>query len=392
MRIKTLLQQSPIPNNWSTVANDERDVRTLFSQHQTLEIRDGILYRQFQKTDGTVLYYQAVIPKSLWLKLLNYMHGGLLTGHFGQQKTEKRISEIGYWPSWKTDVSYFINCCGKFSRYERGRNVHQGPMQQASVDGIWEKVHADLCGPFPPSPEHFTYIMTITCAFSKYLITVPLRPKSSFEVARNLVQNVFLIYSPAEILVHDGGKEFCNTLLRDLEHFLGIHNCRVTSYRPSANGVAERPHSTLHKLLATCISENQRNWPTCLSYVTFAYNTSFPVSTTFRPSPFYLMFLRHPNIGIDMICDESAEAKFGSPEEYALVVRERMLAAYRLVHQHLNAAFDRSKRRFDARIKECRFEKGRMYGIIVRVPVGIGRPSGCYKQVDPMKSCVASMT
>lgn len=357
LRIKTLLQQSPVPNNWSVVANDERDVRTLFSQRQTLEVREGILYRQFQKADGTVLFYQAVIPKSLRLKLLNYMHGGLLTGHFGQQKTEKRISEVGYWPGWKTDVSYFVKCCEKCNRYKRSRNVHQGPMQQASVDGIWQKVHVDLCGPFPPSHDNHTYIMTLTCAFSKYLITVPLRSKSSFEVARNLVQHVFLIYSPVELLVHDGGKEFCNTLLRDLENLLDIQSCRITSYRPSANGIAERPHATLHKLLATCVSENQRNWSTCLSYVTFAYNSSYHVSTSF--SPFYLMFLRHPNMGIDMVCDESAKDKFGSPEEYALVVRERMQSAYRLVHQHLNAVFDRSKKRYDVRIKECRFEVGK---------------------------------
>ena len=72
------------------------------------EIRNGILYRQFQKLDGTVLFYQAVIPGSMRMRLLNYMHDGLLTGHFGQQKTEKRISDIGYWPGWKNDATYFV--------------------------------------------------------------------------------------------------------------------------------------------------------------------------------------------------------------------------------------------------------------------------------------------
>ena len=63
-------------------------------------------------------------------------------------------------------------------------------------------------------------------------------------------------------------------------------------------------------------------------------------------------------MGIDTVCDQSAEAKFGSPEEYALVVRRRMQNAYRLVHEHLNAVFDRSKRRYDARIKECQLKTG----------------------------------
>ena len=105
------------------------------------------------------------------------------------------------------------NAAIKCNRYERNRNVHQGQMQQASVDRIWQKVHTDMRGPFPPSRDNFCFIMTIVCAFSKYLITVLLRSKSSFEVARNLLQHVFLIYSPAEILVHDGGMDFCYSLL-----------------------------------------------------------------------------------------------------------------------------------------------------------------------------------
>ena len=96
VRVKALLQPLPVVNNWSVVLNDTLEVQTLYAQRQTLEIKDEILYRQFQKADGTILYHQAVIPKSLRIALLSHLHGGLLTGHFGQQETEKRVAAIAY--------------------------------------------------------------------------------------------------------------------------------------------------------------------------------------------------------------------------------------------------------------------------------------------------------
>jgi alkanesulfonate monooxygenase SsuD/methylene tetrahydromethanopterin reductase-like flavin-dependent oxidoreductase (luciferase family) len=72
--------------------------------------------------------------------------------------------------------------------------------------------------------------------------------------------------------------------------------------------------------------------------------------------PLYLMLLREPRLRIDTVSETYTAAEFSSPEEYAHVMRERMQSAYRLVHDHLKAAFAKDKRRI--RIRECQFKVG----------------------------------
>jgi hypothetical protein len=73
-------------------------VQGLFDQRQLLEIRDGVLCRQFQRPDGTVQHYLAVIPRSLRLAVMSDIHGSLLAGHLGKLKSGKRLTKVAYRP------------------------------------------------------------------------------------------------------------------------------------------------------------------------------------------------------------------------------------------------------------------------------------------------------
>jgi hypothetical protein len=90
-RVVSLLTDSSSAADWSALTADELKVQTLFAQRQTLEVREGVLYRQFQKTDGRASHLQAVIPRSLRPAVLSRMHGSLLTGHLGKLKCGKGL-------------------------------------------------------------------------------------------------------------------------------------------------------------------------------------------------------------------------------------------------------------------------------------------------------------
>jgi len=229
-------------------------------------------------------------------------------------------------------------------------------MKHASTTGPMSKLHIDLVGPFPRSYDGFTYILTALCSFTKYLITVPLKDKSAFAVARELVRRVYLQYSPSEITVHDGGREFCNSLMRDINQLMEIQGCKVTPYRPVGNSPVERVHGTINQLMAKLVALNQKNWSDCIPYVTYAYNTSHHSSTLF--TPFYLMFLREPRVSYDFICEPSPVMTAETPEEYVLQMKQRMRDAYDLVFEQLQSVFDKAIRRYDPRVKFCRFSVG----------------------------------
>ena len=203
---------------WSEVEQHSPEVQDLWSQWHTLEIVKGCLYRQYQKPDGTVRYGKIVVPRKLRVPLLMEVHGGMTSGHFGSVKTQERLKRYAYWQGWKTDVDLFVRRCDTCSRFRRGPRSRQGPLQHAPAGRVMLKVHIDLTGPHVRSRNGYVYLLTAICTFSKYLIAVPLRDKSALSVAKALVRNVFLVYGAVELLVHDGGREFCNEVMQHIAH------------------------------------------------------------------------------------------------------------------------------------------------------------------------------
>jgi hypothetical protein len=165
-----------------------------------------------------------------------------------------------------------------------------------------------------------------------------------------------LIHGAVELQVSDQGLEFCNSILASIATLLGIQRCRGTSYRPSANSQVERLHATIYRCFAATVNQDKKNWTDMVPYVTFAYNTSFHSSTT--NSPFYLVFLREPKLGIDLLIEQPSEALPMDLDEYAVHMAERMTKAYTIVHEQLKCAFSQAKRQYNQRVKEMHLKVG----------------------------------
>jgi len=143
-----------------------------------------------------------------------------------------------------------------------------------------QKVHIDLTSPHVTSSLGYKYILTAICAFTKYLIAVPIRDKTSKAVAKALVKHIYLVHGTPELLVHDQGGEFWSDIMKDLANLLEIQVSKITSHRPQSNGVIERVHGTMHNIFAKVVNSSQRNWCQLVDYVTHAYN-----SATHSPAP-----------------------------------------------------------------------------------------------------------
>ena len=190
-------------------------------------------------------------------------------------------------------------------------------------------------------------------------------------MANALLKNVYLIYGAVELQVHDNGPEFVNTVLQHLSKMLGVQDLRSTVYRPVANSQIERVHRTINAVFVKTIRDNQRDWHEQTKYVCFAYNTAKHSSTLF--SPFYLVFLHEPRVGIDLFLDRS-EPAYRDTDEYCEKVQEKMPKAYQVVGEHLKATFDRAKRRYDQRVHEVRFKlHSYVWFYCLRLKAGRGR-------------------
>ena len=369
--IRVLMETVVDKNNWRPVDEYGMGVTHLWSQVRSLEVVNDILHRNFEASDGTILYQQVLVPGPLRKNFLAWVHDDPTSGHFGVQKTQAKLQNYAYWPGWRKDVELYVRRCDVCCRYRRGPKYKQGTLQNAPGLAVMQKFHCDLTGPHPRSKNGFVYLLTGICCFTKYLITVPIRDKTALTVAKALVKNVYLIYGAVELQIHDQGTEFCIEVLKNVSRLMGIQDLKTTSYRASVNGAIEVTHKLLNAVFAKTIDENQRNWCELASYVTFAYNTSRHSSTTF--TPFFLMFNRHPRVGIDMLLDTTAPG-YQNFDEFTDDIREKMQTAYSIVETQLRVVFDRAKRRYDSRVKEVQFEEGDyVYYFTPKLTPGRGR-------------------
>ena len=350
-----ILTPDSVPEQGDLLTMDP-DIQDLYAQRQTLEIRDGVLYRRIAKYDGQTDFYQVLVPRALRAEFLDAVHNGALNGHFGVQKTQQKLRDIAYWKGWMRDVKSYVGRCDTCGRYRRGPKRRQGKMQKALGCTVMQKVHCDLTGPHPTSRYGYKYLLTVICSFSKYLLAVPIRDKTSLTVARALVKHVYLVHGAPQILVHDLGGEFWSEVMTELARILGIHVSKITSKRAQSNGVVERVHATLHGMYAKLICSNQRNWCELTPYVTYAYNTAYHSSMAY--SPFFLMFMRRPHSVIELQIETPTLASPETTEEFVEEVSERMRTAHAFVREHLKCGFDRAKQRYDARIKSMQFKVG----------------------------------
>jgi len=230
------------------------------------------------------------------------------------------LQEIAYWRGWTTDVHAYVQRCLVWAAYGPGPRRKQGQMRRAQARDVMQKVHVDLVGPFPTSQRGYKYLLTAICGFSKYLICVPIRDKVNRMVANVLMKQLYLVHGPPEILVHDKGGEFSSKVMRQLANLLEIQPTKITSHRPSINGVIERVHATLHSMFGKLVTKNQRDWWELTPYVTYAYNTTIHSATGF--SPFYLMHFRRARVPLELLGRKKWSEKRANKIKLALKGRE----------------------------------------------------------------------
>jgi len=80
VRISIEYWQKGVPPDRPEVRAIPEDAKSLLLQFESLQVRDGILYRRFQHPNGTTKYWQLVLPVSLRREYIERIHADL--GHF----------------------------------------------------------------------------------------------------------------------------------------------------------------------------------------------------------------------------------------------------------------------------------------------------------------------
>lgn len=99
------------------------------------------------------------------------------------------------------------------------------------------------------------------------------------------------------VITSDQGKEFHNSLNRELMGAFGVDHRLTTAYHPQANGLDERFNQTLLRSLAKFAGDEKEFWDVNLGEVVYAYNTAVQEST--KTTPFEAMFCRQARLPVE---------------------------------------------------------------------------------------------
>ena len=131
--ILDLLDAGPEKPPLSTVEGADLQIQQLYAQWETLQLQDGILYRNFLGTDGQVRW--VVVSALSKGDALQHLHAGPTAGHMGVKKIQDRVIKMAYWRGWRAGVALFCRRCIQCNRYRRSPGTRQGELKQATAEG-----------------------------------------------------------------------------------------------------------------------------------------------------------------------------------------------------------------------------------------------------------------
>ena len=121
-----------------------------------LFVKNGILYRLFNGTEGFGSMMQLVVPDSLKEEILYGVHEGIGGGHLGVEKSVAKLKERYYWSGHYNDVkSWCANCGSCITR----KATSSSPITTSTSRISYGDGRRRYYGPFPKNQNGNCYIL-----------------------------------------------------------------------------------------------------------------------------------------------------------------------------------------------------------------------------------------
>ena len=214
-----------------------------------LTVREGVLYRLFLGPDDTCNHLQLVVPYNLRSGILEALHGGVVGGHLGHEKTFSHVRERFYWPGYWNDTRDWCLACQECSTRKSPTHSRRAPLGTVQAGYPTQIMAVDLLGPLPESDQKNSYIMVVGDYFTRWMEAIQIPNQEACTVADRLIDEVFMRYSVPKQLHSDQGSQFESKLIQEVCKLLHIRKNRTTPYHPQCNGMVERFNRTLLNML-----------------------------------------------------------------------------------------------------------------------------------------------
>lgn len=176
------------------------------SVYKNYALRDGRVYRI---TARALLW---VFPRGMRHQTVSMAHDG--KGHFGAEKTLKRLCEHYWFPGMRIYVQKYIACCipclftkrpgGKKERLMNPMEKVPVPFYMLHMDPTWS-----MCNiwPFPKSRRGNIHLLLIVDAFTKFVFLRAVKTTKT-KFVTDFLNEIYSYYGHTHTIVTDQGSAF----------------------------------------------------------------------------------------------------------------------------------------------------------------------------------------
>ncbi|GAQ92084.1 putative retrotransposon protein [Klebsormidium nitens] len=312
------IAHSPLPRPLDYLINDDEVALYLFERQypdlsgrtpsRRKEARRGIRNRakQFQVRNGR-LYVQNKAPRrrkqvpgpTVLKPVLTAEERDLVMkqihdrgGHPSIPNTLKLIRDMFWWKGITEDVTNFVRgcpTCQPVNQPTRERTDGR-TLTSTEVDLPLERVGVDLLGPFPPTPEGYTYVYLWHDYFSGWVGAGLGKTKQSKEVAAWAKMDLFAGHACPATAVMDN--DLYKDEVKELFDAMGTQVTPITPFAPWQNGAAESSVKILTKNIRKLALDHGQKWAENFFLALLIIRICFRTAT--RALPFEIIYGRQP--------------------------------------------------------------------------------------------------
>jgi transposase InsO family protein len=293
-------------------------------------------------------------PFALRDAIMRSHHDSPIAGHFGPDKTLQSVTEFWYWPEMSQTIKTYCQQCHTCATVNVPHSMKKAPLQEMPIPRHFnDRVAADLCGPFRPTLDGFTYVLVMVDMFSKFVRFCPLKDKRGDTVAKAIFDNWICQFSSMNTLQTDMGTDFTNNVTSHLYQKLDIQHQTTSPGHPQSNGQAERYVRKLLTYIRKYIGESSA-WDDLLPSAQLSFNTSLHSST--NQTPHFLAFKERPNLPYGIaVPSQSRKTHFDSDTKNVIAEWHNINHD---VRSELRNAFAAAKTAFDKNAMERKYDIG----------------------------------